>query len=282
MIQDDLAILTSFSVDFRVWHTSLLLIQATDVFLYSIVASGVTVSLVHSNKLQSPLVSDSSPLNTQHLWKCLWWWQTGLGGFEQILCQFHYQCVRSIPVLCQVSHESSAAKLKRVLPLYRTGWLTDLVCWPLALRRWGTEPEQLEDTQSLNDRKNIQSPFLVLWTLTSLTRDESQEEDTSDSCHGGNLTESAATKADKRGLYCTCWAGGIGGACASAWEFAFCKSEVLEMLRLHCHFEYLVTGTYRSRHCYSTTSEKVQKVNVCVAAESLVYSTLITIYHKWE
>lgn len=67
-------------------------------FLYSFVVWCVTVALVHNNKPQSLLVLHCSPLRTQRFWKCLWWWKTGLEIFGQILCQFRYQCVRSIPV----------------------------------------------------------------------------------------------------------------------------------------------------------------------------------------
>lgn len=135
--------LTCFSAS----HTEFSVVQ----FLYSFVVWCVTVALVHNNKLQNLLVLNSSPRSTQDFWKCLWWWKTGLGDFGRILCRFHHWCVRSIPVLSLVSDESSAAKPEEVLPLYRTEWLVLQLCWQLALRRWGTGPEQLKETQSLND-----------------------------------------------------------------------------------------------------------------------------------
>lgn len=135
-------------------------------FLYSFVVWCVTVALVHNNKPQSLLVLHCSPLRTQRFWKCLWWWKTGLEIFGQILCQFRYQCVRSIPVLSPVSDESSAAKPEQLLPLYRTEWLLLQLYWPLAPRRWGSGPERLKETQSLDDRgsADIHSFFLHHWT----------------------------------------------------------------------------------------------------------------------
>ena len=146
-------VLTCFSDS----HSEISVVQ----FLFSFVVCCLTVALVHNNKLQSLLVLDSSLLRTQDLWKGLWWWKTGLGDSGQILCQFHHQCVRSIPVLSLVSDESSAAKTEQVPPLYRTEWLVLQLCWPLALRRWGTDSEQLKETHSLDEEEpgDIQSSF---------------------------------------------------------------------------------------------------------------------------
>ena len=212
----------------KLWHASVLLISVQ--FLYSSVVSRVTVALVHNNKLQSLLVSDSSPLSTQGFGKCLWWLKTGLGDFGQISCQFRYQCVRSIPVLSLVSDESSAAKTELVLVLYRTARLFLQVCWPLALRRWGTGSERLKETQSLDERQpaDIQSSFspLLDTDFTHLKWEPRGRHFVKLSwwklvwvwickgCHGG---------------YILCRQNGWG--CASVCGFALQKSKVLVMHR---------------------------------------------------
>lgn len=95
-------------------------------------------------------------------------WKTSLVDFEYILCPLSCQCVRFIwfiPVPFLGLCESSAAKQEQVLPLYRTKSPILQVCWPLALRRWGTGPERLKETHSLDVGKP-----LSLWLQCLISR----------------------------------------------------------------------------------------------------------------